>query len=310
MEQMYETSSYPGAAWLTAMRLRTLPLTLACVALGTFLAAADGGWRWSVAVLALLTALLLQILSNLANDYGDFIHGADHSQRPGPARMVSSGQITPQAMRRAMGLTTLLALAVGLALIWVALGSERLPLALLFVGLGGAATWAAVRYTVGRRPYGYVGLGDLFVFLFFGWVGVAGTYFLQTLTWRGAVLLPAASCGLFAVAVLNLNNLRDLRSDALAGKRSLPVRLGVQGARLYHTALLVGGVLAALLYVFLQGAPATGFLFLVILPLLYRQVVAVWRRPPTELDPFLRQMALTNLLFVLTFGLGQLGAAG
>ncbi len=310
MEQKRETSSHAGARWLVAMRLRTLPLTLACIALGAFLAAADGGWRWPVAGLALLTALLLQILSNLANDYGDSIHGADQGQRIGPARMVSSGQITPQAMRRAIALTTLLTLAAGLALIGTAVGVERLPLALLFVVLGGVAVWAAVRYTVGHRPYGYVGLGDLFVFLFFGWVGVAGTYFLQTLVWRGAVLLPAASCGLFAVAVLNLNNMRDRHSDAAAGKRSLPVRLGLRGARLYHTALLLGGIWTALLYVLLQGAPPEGFLFLVIAPLLYRQAAAVWLRPPTELDPLLRQMALTNLLFVLTFGLGQLWAAG
>lgn len=306
MEQMSETSNQTQV-WLTAMRPRTLPLTLACIAMGTFLAAADGVWRWPVAALALLTAALLQILSNLANDYGDSVHGADRvSERQGPRRAVQSGAISAESMRRAILLTTLLAMLAGLGLVLVSFGARQLPAVLLFLTVGAAAIWAAIRYTVGRRPYGYAGLGDLFVLIFFGWVGVIGAYYLQAHTWQPLIFLPATSCGLLAVAVLNVNNMRDILSDQKAGKQSLPVRLGLGGARRYHTGLLSGAWLAALAYVLLTGAHPWQFLFLVVTPLLIRHGLAIWRTPGEQFDPLLRQMASLSLFFVLAFGVGQL----
>lgn len=298
------------AVWLAAARPRTLTLALATIALGGFLAAADGQFRPLIFLLTLLTAVLLQILSNLANDYGDSHHGADSATRAGPRRAVQSGAISAETMRRAMVVTAGLALVTGLALVWLAFGAGALPLLALFLALGAAAVWAALAYTTGERPYGYAGLGDLFVLVFFGWVGVAGTYVVLAGSLATAVLLPATAAGLFAVAVLNVNNIRDIDSDRAAGKRSIPVRLGPHRARLYHAALIIGGLLASTLYVLLNGATAWQWLYLLAAPLLLNHLRQVW--PATtaaELDPLLKQMSVAALAFAVLFGLGQYLAA-
>lgn len=293
-------------AWLNAARPRTLALAVAGIALGLFLAAARSELRWLPAMLALVTALLLQILSNLANDYGDSLHGADSAERRGPLRAVQSGAISAEDMRRAIALVALLAMISGLGLVWSAFGTRAIWLVLLFIVLGAAAVWAAIAYTASSNPYGYRGLGDLFVFVFFGLAAVAGTYFLQTLSLPAVVLLPATSCGLFAVAVLNVNNIRDIESDRRAGKMSIPVRLGPRRARIYHWLLLLGGLGVALLYVLLSYRSPWQFLFLLSAPLIIRNGIAVWQAQRSEaLDPLLKQMSLSTLLFVLTFGVGQ-----
>lgn len=283
--------------WVATLRLRTLPLATASILLGTFLAAADGYFRWYIAGLALLTAVLLQILSNVANDYGDSVHGADSDKRIGPKRATQSGQISQTAMRVAVVFFALLCFVSG----YILLHGHGL----LFYLVGLACVIAAVTYTVGPKPYGYVGLGDIFVFVFFGPVAVYGSYYLQTFHANYLVFLPAAACGLFCVAVLNLNNMRDLHSDALAGKHTIPVRIGARRARFYHLALLATGFLAALIFVLLDFRSYWQFLFLLTLPLLSKNGRAVLRREAAELDPLLRQMAITTLLFALTFGLGS-----
>ena len=288
------------------MRPRTLPLAIAGIAMGSFLAAADGAFHAGVTTLAILTAIFLQILSNLANDYGDSVHGADSAERKGPSRAVQSGLISASEMRRAMLVTAILSMLSGVALVWVALGVEGLLLAGLFIVLGAAAIWAAVNYTAGSNPYGYAGFGDLFVFLFFGLAGVLGAYFLQAGLLSWSLLLPAISTGAFAVAVLNVNNIRDMESDVKAGKNSIPVRLGLRKARLYHWALLIGGLVAAVLYVVLNWQSAWQLLFVVALPLLLKNGQAVATLPREKLDPLLKQMVLASLLFVITFGLGQI----
>lgn len=294
-------------AWLAAARPRTLPLALASITLGAFLAAANNVLNLPVAILAALTATLLQILSNLANDYGDSIHGADHLERLGPARAVQSGQISARAMRAAIVLVALLAAISGLSLLWLAFGAQALLLFLVFILLGAAAIGAAVTYTAGKRPYGYAGLGDIAVLIFFGWVGVLGTYFLQAQQLDWTLLLPATSCGLLAVAVLNINNIRDIESDKRAGKYSIPVRLGPRKARLYHWILLAGVVLTACLYVLFNYHSPWQFLFLLSLPLLWQNGKAVAHTTdPRRLNPLLKHMSLTTLFFVLTFGIGQL----
>jgi 1,4-dihydroxy-2-naphthoate octaprenyltransferase len=294
-------------AWLAAARPRTLPLALASIALGAFLAAADNVLNLPVVILAALTAIFLQILSNLANDYGDSVHGADHVERLGPARAVQSGQISARAMRLAIVLVALLAAVSGIALLWLAFGSQALLLLLLFTLLGAVAIGAAVTYTAGRKPYGYAGLGDIAVLIFFGWVGVLGTYFLQARQLEWTLFLPATSCGLLAVAVLNINNIRDMHSDKMAGKYSIPVRLGASRARRYHWALLAGAVLTAGLYVILNFSSAWQFLFLLAVPLLWRNGTNVAHTfDPRRLNPLLKQMSLTTLFFILTFGVGQL----
>lgn len=292
-------------AWLAATRPRTLPLALSCIALGSFLAAAAGAYSWPITTLCLVTAVFLQILSNLANDYGDSIHGADHVQREGPQRAVQSGQISAQTMKHAMFLFAGLSAVSGLALIWLAFGAEGLVGLLVFVVLGGAAIWAAVNYTAGSKPYGYAGWGDLFVLIFFGWVGVLGPYFLmaQRLDWL--LLLPATSCGLLAVAVLNVNNIRDIESDRQAGKFSVPVRLGPVRARIYHWILLGTAVFLATLYVLLTFTSYWAFLYVLAVPLLVRNGTAVQNTlSPLKLNPLLKQMVLSALAFNLLLGLG------
>ncbi|MCY7352920.1 MAG: 1,4-dihydroxy-2-naphthoate polyprenyltransferase [Cytophagaceae bacterium] len=294
-------------SWLSAARPRTLPLALASILMGSFLAAARGAFRWDVFGLAALTTVLLQVLSNFANDYGDTVNGVDTTERTVAVRAVQSGRITARQMLRAVVFFALLALLSGFLLLYVAFHDGQLRDLLVFLGLGILSIFAAITYTVGRKPYGYIGLGDLSVLLFFGWVGVLGTYYLYTRQMDWGLLLPASSCGLFAVGVLNVNNIRDIESDRRNGKNSIPVRLGKVRATRYHWLLLAGGFMCAVVYVALNYQSVWQWLFLVSLPLLVRVGRGVARgQRPADIDPYLKQMALTTLLFVLTFGIGQL----
>lgn len=298
------------AIWINAARPRTLPLALGSIILGTALAAAEGLFDWVVALFCVLTAILLQVLSNLANDYGDSLHGADHVERRGPKRAVQSGLVTPAGMRRAIVLVSLLSVVSGLLLLWFAFGDEAFSLTLVFILLGAAAIGAAITYTAGKMPYGYAGFGDIAVLVFFGWVGVIGSYFVQTARLSWPILLPATAAGLLAVAVLNVNNIRDMDSDRLAGKLSLPVRLGLDRARLYHWVLLILAVLLATAYVLLNYAGLWQFLYVLALPLLARNGLAISRADDLPgLNPWLKQLSIASLIFVSLFGLGQILAA-
>jgi len=294
-------------AWVSAFRLRTLPLALASIGMGSFLAAANHQFRGSVVAWSALTTLFLQILSNLANDYGDSIHGADSVNRQGPQRAVQAGLITSAQMKTGMFIFAGLSLLSGLLLLWTAFGQDGIYLFLFFLLLGLAAIWAAINYTAGSKPYGYAGLGDISVFIFFGLVGVTGTYFLQTQRVNWPILLPAAALGFFSTGVLNINNIRDIYSDKLAGKNSVPVRLGPRKARIYHVILLSMGVICAILFAITQQATIKQYLFLFTLPFFFYNAWQVWQRQlPQEIDPYLKQMALSTLLFVLLFGIGFL----
>jgi len=290
-------------AWIHAVRPRTLPLALASISMGGFLAAADQAFRPVIFGLCILTTLLLQILSNLANDYGDAVHGIDHEGREGPRRAVQAGSISSNSMKRAMVLFTFLALVSGLALLYLAFGISLWLFGFLLLGL--LAIGAAITYTAGGSPYGHLGLGDLSVILFFGPVAVLGTYFVQAQALNWITFWPALSCGLFATAVLNVNNIRDIPSDQHAGKRSIPVRLGRDKAVLYHWALLTTGLLCSVIYVVLNFQSLKQWVFLIILPLLVVNGLAVKNKDQAQdLDPYLKQMAMTTLLYVLSFGLG------
>ena len=292
--------------WIAAFRLRTLPLSLSCIMMGNFLALWAGKFDGYVCALTMLTTVFLQILSNLANDYGDTIHGADSANRQGPSRAVQSGQISLTAMKNAVWLLAVLALLSGLGLVWLVFREEIL-MVLLFVLLGLAGIYAAITYTAGNKPYGYAGLGDVSVFLFFGLVGVVGSYFLQTKNFDFKIVLPAISCGFLATGVLNVNNIRDIISDTKAGKRSIPVRIGRRAAIYYHTFLLMGALAAAVIFTLTVYSSWLNFLFLVVVPLLVRNIIAVKTKTEAmELDPYLKQLALSTLLFVLLFGLGLL----
>jgi 1,4-dihydroxy-2-naphthoate octaprenyltransferase len=284
-----------------------LPLALASIGMGSFLAAGVQAFSLRVFLLCAFTTIFLQVLSNLANDYGDSVHGADSQERQGPQRAVQSGVISARQMRTAMIVFALLSLGTGIWLLYEALKDASARTIGLFFGLGLCAIAAAVTYTAGKRPYGYAGLGDASVLLFFGLLGVLGTYYLHVKSISPLLVLPALSCGFFATAVLNVNNIRDIESDRKAGKKSIPVRLGREAAVRYHWLLLGAGLGCAVAYVALTYASPWQLLFLVTLPLLGRNALAVKRnRTAASLDPYLKQMALTTLLFVLTFGLGQL----
>jgi 1,4-dihydroxy-2-naphthoate octaprenyltransferase len=291
--------------WLKAFRLRTLPLALSCIAMGGFLASSANAFRWDIFLLCVLTTIFLQILSNLANDYGDSVHGADSVDRKGPSRAVQSGAITPAQMKGAVIIFIILCLASGVSLLLIAFGIDWNAI-FFFLGLGVLCILAAIAYTIGRRPYGYIGLGDLSVLIFFGFVGVLGSYYLFTknVSWYQA--LPAFSCGLFSIAVLNINNIRDIESDLKAGKYSIPVRIGRDKAVIYHWILLITSIASALTYAILTYSSPWQFLFLLSIPLFVSNGVAVSKRPSHELDPFLKQMALSTLMFVLLFGIGIL----
>ena len=296
--------------WIGAMRPRTLPLALATILLGTLLAADRGFFDATLLVLTALTATAYQILSNLSNDLGDALRGADDRRAEGAEkRAVASGLITASSMRRAVGIATLVALLLTAATSWMGTRGLSPAFFILFVLLGIAAIASARGYTLGRFAYGYRGLGDLFVLFFFGPVGVAGSFFMQTQSWDWLMLLPGLSVGLFAAGVLNLNNMRDIETDRAAGKNTLAGKMGLSMARLYQLLLLFQGWLAATLFVLVQ-APVTcsrSFLFAATLPLMAETAWKGWKaKTPAEFDKLLKPLALQTVLFALLMGIGLL----
>jgi 1,4-dihydroxy-2-naphthoate octaprenyltransferase len=295
--------------WLHAFRLRTLPLAVSSIIVGSALAfehsrlvAVGPDWR-VVTGLALMTAILLQVLSNLANDLGDHLHGTDNADRDGPQRAVQSGAIPPAAMKRAMLTCGALALLSGCALITVALGLTLTTLGFLVLGL--LAIGAAVKYTFGSNPYGYTGLGDISVFLFFGILGVCGTFYLHTRFLHLAVLLPAIAFGLLSTGVLNVNNMRDIVNDAASGKRTLVVRMGSAKAKIYHSMLVIGGILCLVLFTTANFTGWTSWLFLLVVPGFIVHLKRVWTtKEPRDLDPQLKVLAMGTFFSALLFSLG------
>lgn len=291
--------------WVSAFRLRTLPLALSSIMMAGFLAASVQAFQWSIFLLCVVTTVFLQILSNLANDYGDSIHGADSADRKGPSRAVQSGRISTGQMKAGIVVFVILSLISGVSLLFVAFGLNWNAI-LFFLGLGILSILAAIGYTVGKRPYGYAGLGDVSVFIFFGLIGVLGSLYLFTHQLSWAYALPAASCGLFAVGVLNINNVRDMESDQKAGKFSVPVRIGRRNAILYQWSLILTGLVCALLFVLRNYVSPFQLLFLLSAPAFILIGKNVQQKPATELDPYLKFMALSTLFFVILFGVGQL----
>ncbi len=290
--------------WLSAARPRTLPLALASIFMGSFLAASVGQFDWLIFSLCCLTTIALQVLSNFANDYGDTQNGADLAGRVGPQRAVQSGAITPKQMLSGIYVLAVLCLVFGIGLLYFSFKDASMRAFWGFLGLGLLSMLAAYTYTAGRKPYGYAGLGDISVLIFFGLVGVLGSNYLFTKTFDWINILPALSCGLFATGVLNINNIRDIESDTRAGKKTIPSRLGKQNAIIYHWLLLSLGMISVLIFSFLQGE--NNFQYIICFPLFFINGFKVSRLPNP--DPMLKQMALSTLAFVLGFGLTQLFA--
>jgi len=294
--------------WIAAARLRTLPLAFSSILLGTFLASFYGSFNPWVLVLCLLTTLLYQVLSNYANDYGDGIKGTDDN-RKGEKRSVASGVISANQMKTAVYIVAALAFVSGTAL--SVLGTVGLSMFTtgLFILLGILAIWAAIRYTVGDSAYGYKGLGDVYVLIFFGWLGVIGSFFLQAQSINYWIILPATAVGFLAAGVLNLNNMRDREEDAKNGKITLAVRFGEKKAKLYQTMLILGALILTSVFVWHETQSIMGFLFLITLPILLNVLVkSIKAETPEQFDPLLKPLALGTLLFSITTGLGLLWA--
>ncbi len=291
--------------WIAAARLRTLPLAFSSIILGTCLAASNGHYNALVLVLCLITTLCYQVLSNFANDYGDGIKGTD-ADRKGEKRAVASGFITASQMKKAVGLFAVLSFIFGT---WLSIVATRvLPwwVTLGFIALGLLAIIAAVTYTVGHKAYGYKGLGDISVLIFFGWVGVVGSYFLQTNLLHWQVFLPATSVGLLAVGVLNLNNMRDLETDKVAGKRTIPVMLGLKRAKIYHGILIILAFDLAFIYNMITAGSFWQNLYWLSLPfLLMNLYAAIKAEKPEDFDPLLKVLAITTLIFSILLGIGH-----
>ena len=300
--------------WIKASRPRTVLLSFSGVLLGGFLSLKTGpstlrlasGTAGSGTLLCLLfcaiTAVLLQVLSNLANDYGDFKKGTDSAKRVGPQREMQSGAITEKEMKRGLVVTAALCLISGALLIFVFARLTWQELA-VFAALGIAAVLAALLYTLGKRPYGYRGLGDLFCFLFFGWAAVAGTFYLVTKTLDFSVLLPASAMGFLSNAVLNINNMRDYENDKASGKNSIVVKLGLEKAFVYHCLLIGGAFVCLTIYLILHHAAWYSYLFWLLFPLFLKDLIVIKKTKPELLDPFLGRQVRHGFLVVVVYGL-------
>jgi 1,4-dihydroxy-2-naphthoate octaprenyltransferase len=292
-------------SWIKAARLRTLPLAMSGILMGASLSFLDGGFNSTVTILAIITALFIQIFSNFANDYGDSQKGTDNHHRVGPRRTVQSGEITPDQMKTGMIILIVLSLFFGIWLVLAGTKGLHLTTFLLFLAFGIVALIAAYRYTAGSNPYGYAGFGDVAVFLFFGILPVAGTYFLNAHQIKADMFLPALSIGLFSTGVLNLNNMRDIENDRNSGKHTVVVRLGNSRSKIYHNLLISIGMLTAIGYTALNAKSIAQWIFLFAFPLFIRDLIQVNRTTePRNFDPFLKKLSLTTLLFTVLFGLG------
>ena len=291
--------------WIAAFRLKTLPLALSNTIMGSALAAGEDKFRWSIFGLAALTTILLQIMSNMANDYGDFVNGKDTAERIGPKRMVQSGEITPKTMLRGIIIIGVFTAISGLTLILVGTAGIDITNILIFGVLGIAAIVAAIKYTVGKNPYGYRGLGDIFVFIFFGLVGVIGTYFLHAQSFSWDLLLPASAMGFLSTGVLNMNNLRDYEADKNANKKTIVVAMGPQRAKFYHLFLVGGAILLAIIYTIINYSSPWQWLFIISFPMLFLNLKTVFSyKNSIELYPELGKLSMGTLLFAISFGVG------
>ena len=294
--------------WLKAFRLRTLPLAFSSVITGTAVALDIGFFDWVTFSLALTTTLFLQILSNLANDYGDAEKGTDNENRIGPKRSIQSGVISKIQMKKAIIIFVFLCLLSGLSLVFYATRTISFWYPLTFILVGVISIVAAIKYTAGKGAYGYKGLGDLFVFIFFGVVGVIGTAFLQVHDFYFSMLLPSITIGCFSVAVLNLNNMRDWENDKASRKNTLVVKIGLPKAKKYHFTIVIIGFFSSITYVFQQDFRLIDLTFiLAFIPfVLHLKTIEKINKTPAEFDPELKKVAVSTFLFSILFLLSAL----
>jgi len=291
-------------AWIHASRLRTLPLAVSGVFLGSLIAYAENAFRCEIFCIALITTLLLQILSNWANDYGDFSHGVDNNKRIGPKRSLQSGAITPKIMKKAIIGLSIITFLGGILLLMLAFENIISLKFIVFLIIGILAIAASIKYTIGSGNYGYKGFGDIMVFLFFGLAAVLGTYFLHSTSLNPFVILPAASIGLLSSGVLNINNMRDVENDKASGKITLAVKLGKINSKIYHFILIILAVGFQVLFLVLSGKNYGAISLIIPSILLFahcRNVVLA--EEPKNLDPELKKLSLSTLLISIWVGI-------
>lgn len=299
--------------WIEAARVRTLPLSISGILVGSFFAMSQSRFNWKIVILALTTTVGLQVLSNFANDYGDGVKGTDNADRVGPQRAIQSGAITPGAMRYAIFVTAFLTLVSAILLIYKAFGVKNFLYSLIFFVLGILAIASAIRYTVGKNPYGYRGLGDIFVFVFFGWVSTVGISFMILKELDPVLFLPATAIGFLSVAVLNLNNMRDEISDRKVGKNTLIVKKGGAWGKKYHQFLIVSAMVlfSAFAYWFDMEYDVNphhlnidNYFFVVFyLPLIFHLKRVRQNTEPRLLDPELKKVALSTFFISVVMAL-------
>lgn len=295
--------------WIQAARLRTLPLSVSGILVGSFYALSTPTdnvmtptqvFSWRIFGLLLLTTLGLQVLSNFANDYGDGIKGTDNEDRVGPKRAIQSGTISLKAMKNAIIITAFLTLLSALTLIYYSFKYNYFIYSLIFILLGIVAISAAIRYTVGNSAYGYKGLGDVFVFIFFGLVSTMGSHFMFAKEIDFILLLPATAIGFLSVGVLNLNNMRDEASDKKANKNTIVVKIGGEKAKVYHYFLVLSSMVLVLIFAYLKKFNFDQYLFVVAYFPLTSHLITVYKnKVPRALDPELKKLALTTFLIAI-----------
>jgi len=289
--------------WISALRPRTLFLATATALCGSGIAYSNGKFSILVFILTILIANILQLMSNMANDLGDYQHGTDITgERIGPQRTVQSGAITPNQMKKAIYISMGLAAIVGCLLIYVALQFMELKYILMFLALGVACIVAAIKYTSGKNPYGYKGLGDIFSFSFFGPVAVVGTYFLHTHAFDFMPWLPAIGLGFLTVCVLNLNNMRDMDNDNKSGKITIPVRIGLRYAKLYHAVLTFGALVCFLGYSIIYTDQWIQYLYLLCFLIFIKILYDIFRTTENRLlDPYLKYTSMGTFILSVCF---------
>lgn len=290
---------------IKAARLRTLPLSVSGILVGSFIAAAEGYFNTVICILALLTTIGFQVISNFANDYGDGVKGTDNNERVGPQRAIQSGAITPSQLLKIIKITITITLLIAVFLIYTAFGKDDFFNLSVFFILGIVSIVAAIKYTVGKKAYGYSGFGDVFVFLFFGLLSVCGSYYLFTKQFSITTLFPAFTVGLLSIGVLNLNNLRDRESDIKSGKNTLVVKIGTEFAKYYHYYILIASFLFALLYTMIHYKSNYQFIFVFsYIPITKHLLVVYKNENPKLLDPELKKLAISTFVFSILFGVG------
>jgi len=287
-------------AWLYAARLRTLPLSVSGIVVGTGLAEYHDKSDSLIFILALLTTIGFQITSNFANDYGDGVKGTDNASRIGPKRALQSGLLSKAELRKGIVVSIVISLIFVGGLVYTAFGNQKMEYVVVFSVFGLLSIWAAIKYTVGNSAYGYKGLGDLFVFLFFGLLSVLGSMFLYTKFISTVSLLPAVAIGLLCVAVLNLNNLRDFESDKKSKKNTLVVLMGFENGKRYHYALVLISFLCAVLFAVFSFSNWLSYLPLLAFVFIFVHLLKVYNtREPVLFDPELRKLALSTFFFAI-----------